>query len=157
MIRVSFLELIARAIPESLIFVWACYVLSKTKIHYKEYIISSLLLGVLGYLVRLLPIQFGINTVLNLSALIFFNIKINKIAVTKSIQLSLTIMILEFMCEFFNMVLIKFVFKLDMTYVFSNPRLKIIYGIPSLALLILVVIIINLCSNKTSSRKPQDI
>jgi len=44
-------------------------------------------------------------------------------------------------------------FKANLTYVSSNPLLKIIYGIPSLVLLVLLIIIINAILNKSNFKK----
>ena len=79
------------------------------------------------------------------------NVKINKINVIKSIQVSVIVIIIEFICEMINMVMIKFMFKADLTQVFSNAYLKTLYGIPSLVLFVFSTIIISLLLNKKAT------
>lgn len=155
MIKLSFLELIIRGMPELAIYMWASYILSKTKFHLNRYLLSSILLTLVTYIVRSLPINFGINTVLLLGVMIITNININKISIIKSISVSVSIIILESFCELINMLMIKYLFKTDLTIVSSNPILKTIYGIPSLVLLVLFIIIINTVLNKNKFKKEE--
>ena len=148
MIKLSLLELLIRVIPEIAIYMWACYLLSKTKFHLNRYLVSIIVLTLATYMVRSLPISLGINTVLSLGLLIIINININKISVIKSISISVSIIILESLCELINMLMIKYLLKADLTLVFNNPFVKTIYGIPSLVLFVLSIIIINAVLNK---------
>jgi len=153
MAKITFLELMLRGIPECAIFVWACYIFSKTKFQLNKYLLATSLYVLISYIVRSLPINFGINIVLVLGVLIIINVNINKISIIKSINASVCVIILESICEFINILMIKYLFKLNMTDMLSNPTLKTIYGIPSLVLLILFIIIINAFFNKNSSKK----
>lgn len=154
MIKISFLELIIRGIPEIAIYMWAFYILTKTKFKLKRYLFSTTLLLFLTYLIRSLPISLGINTVLLLGIIIIINVNINKISIIKSISVSVSVIILETICEFINMLIIRYLFKADLTKVWSNPLLKTIYGIPSLVLFVILIIIINAGFNKS---KKEDI
>ncbi|MBU3110345.1 hypothetical protein [Clostridium lacusfryxellense] len=154
MIKLSFLELIIRGTPEEAIYMWACYILTKTKFELKRYLLSTTLLVLVTYLIRSLPISMGINVVLFLGVLILTNINVNKISIIKSISVSVSVIILESICEFINMLIIRYLFKADLTKVWSNPFLKTIYGIPSLVLFVILIIIITAVFNKS---KKEDI
>jgi len=67
MLKISIVELIIRGIPEGLLFMWACGTLSKTKILLSRYLVSTIILVVVSYNVRNLPISIGINTLLILA------------------------------------------------------------------------------------------
>lgn len=153
MIKLSLIELLIRGIPEGAIYMWACYILSKTKFHLNRYLLSTVLLIFTTTIVRRLPIILGINTVLFLAIMIITNININKISIIKSISVSVSVIILESICELINILMIKFLFKANLTIVWSNPFLKTIYGIPSLVLFILSIIIINAVLNKNKFLK----
>ena len=155
MIKLSFLELIIRLIPEDAIFMWACYTLSKTKFRLNRYLFSTILFALATYIVRSLPISLEINTVLLLGIMIAINININKISIIKSISASVSVVILETICEVINLLTIKYLFKTDLTKVLINPVLKTIYGIPSLVLLVLLIIIINAVLNKNKFKKEE--
>ncbi|HEY8892072.1 MAG TPA: hypothetical protein VIM70_17680 [Clostridium sp.] len=132
MLRITLLEFFLRGLPEGFLIIFAVYAFSKTVINLKKYIISTIIYIVAVYLIRLLPIQYGVHTFLNIIVIIVLTVNINKIGVIKSIQASIMAMILEFICEGINVFIIGYIFKADITYVLREPSLKILYGIPSL-------------------------
>lgn len=132
MLKLTLLEFFLRGLPEDFLLTFAVYAFSKTVINAKKYIISSILLTLIVYLIRFLPIQIGVNTILNIFGLIFLTVNINKISIIKSIQACIMTIILEFICEGINMLVIQYIFKLNINSVFKEPTLKILYGIPSL-------------------------
>jgi len=141
MLRLTLLEFFLRGLPEGFLFVFAVYAFSKTVINKKRYIISSILLVIAVYTIRLLPIQYGVHTILNIIVIILLTVNINKISIIKSIQTSLMTIILEFICEGINVFTIQYIFKVDIAHLLSVPSLKIIYGIPSLLIFAVTVAI----------------
>jgi hypothetical protein len=140
MLRISWFEFIVRGIPEEFLFVLAVHAFSKTGINLKKYLLSGTLFWVSAYLIRLLPIQYGINTILSLIALIVIVNFINKIDIIKSIRAGLIVVILQFVFEGINLILIQFMLKIDLKSVMSNPISKTLYGIPSVILFGIFVI-----------------
>ena len=132
MLKLTLLEVFLRVLPEEFLIIFAVYAFSKTVINVKKYIITSILFVIAVYIIRLLPIQYGVHTILNIIVIIVLTININKISIIKSIQASIMAMILEFICEGINMFIIQHIFKRDIVYVLGIPLLKILYGIPSL-------------------------
>ncbi|HEY8889525.1 MAG TPA: hypothetical protein VIM70_04675 [Clostridium sp.] len=148
MLKISIMELIIRGIPEGLLVMWACCILSKTKIQFHRYLLSTIILVIGTYVVRNLPISLGINTLLILGLIIITNVRINKISVIKSIQVSVIVIIIQFTSEVINVFIIKYIFKADLIQVFSNVYSKTLYGIPSLVLFVFFTIILNKFLNK---------
>ena len=146
MLKLPLLEIVLRGIPEEFLLIFAMYAFSKTAINIKRYIISSIFMIILIYLIRLLPIQFGVHTIIGLIASIVLTVNINKIPIIKSIQASIIAMIVETISEGINIFMIKYIFKLDVNYVFNEPILKILYGIPSL---LIFGIVVTLCYLRT--------
>ncbi len=134
MLKLSLLEVVLRALPEGFLIIFAVYAFSKSVISVKKYIISSLIYVMAVYLIRLLPIQYGVHTILNIIVIIVLTTNINKIGIIKSIQGSIMAMILEFICEGVNMIIIRYIFKVNVVNILSNTSLKILYGIPSLVI-----------------------
>ncbi|ERK31722.1 hypothetical protein [Clostridium intestinale] len=130
--EVSLLELFARGIPEGVLFIFASYIFSRKKFNSKRVLVSIFLVALSGYLTRKLPIQPGVNSILNIFILVAINNNINKIEMIKSIRVSVIIFILQFICEAANIFLLQYLFGIDLNYVFSNSYLKTVYGIPSL-------------------------
>ncbi|MCB2300106.1 hypothetical protein [Clostridium tagluense] len=139
MLKLSLLEVYLRALPESFLVIFAVYAFSKTVINVKRYIISSILYGISVYLIRSLPIQYGVHTILNIIMIIVLTAFLNKIVIIKSIQASIMALILLFICEGINMIIIKYIFKVNVINILSNTSEKILYGIPSLVIFAVTV------------------
>ncbi|MGV8984058.1 hypothetical protein [Clostridium sp.] len=139
MLKLTLLEVFLRSLPEEFLVIFAVYAFSKTVINIKKYIISSILYLISVYLIRLLPIQYGVHTILNIIVIIIVSVNINKIGTIKSIKAGIMAVILLFICEGINMVIIQDVLKVNMINILSNTSLKILYGIPSLVMFAAVV------------------
>lgn len=141
-------ELIVRMIPEALLFIGASYVLTKTKINKRNFALSSLVLLISVYVAKILPVDFGITSLLLLVFLIFLNMKVNKIKPIPSIKVSVIIFITMFVSEFISIVFMQVVLKLNMNEIFKNPATRSISGIPSLFIFAIVIFIVYKISNK---------
>lgn len=132
MIKLTIFEFFIRGIPESILFIFTAYAISKTTINYKKCLFSGIILAVIGFVTRYLPINYGVHTILNLFAFIILSYNINKIDLVKAIKAGAISMFLQSLCELINIGIIQFLFKQDMDYILSVPKLKTLYGIPSL-------------------------
>ena len=148
MLTVSFLELVTRGVPESFLFVYSVYIITNTKIDNKKYFLSSIMLALIGFFNRLLPISYGIHTILNIIVLVILSTCIIKINVLQSIKASLLICIIMFICEGVNMFLIQILYGDNIVKVLTNPVLKTLYGIPSLIMTTIIILIIKFLLNK---------
>ena len=140
MLKVSFLELILRGIPENLIFFMAAYAITKNIIQVKRYLLSSLLGAVIIYLIRLLPINNGADFILNLIIFMALTVIINRFDIIQSIKAGIIIMLIEFISEGVNIFVIQFILKKDLNYILSDPIRKLIYFSPSLLVVGCIVI-----------------
>lgn len=150
MLQLTFLELFIRAIPECLLFVFAVYAFSNTKIDKRKYFIASATLAVTIFIIRELPISYGVHTLLNIMALIIIATTINKIDIIKSIKSGIITAVLLFVCEGVNIFLLQCIFQEEMMIrIFETPALKTIYGVPSLIIFAVAVLIYyKICSKK---------
>ena len=139
MLKLPVIELFLRLIPEAFLLIFAAYVFSKTPVNKGRYILSSILFGSINYFIRLLPIDYGIHSVLGLILFVILLTNINKINVIKSIQAVFINTITMFICEGVNVIIIQFILKKDMNLVFGDPISKTIYGAPSLLIFACVV------------------
>jgi len=140
MLKISMFEFLIRGVPEAFLFIFAAYAFSKVKIDYKRYFISAILLSVAACMIRFLPIQYGVNTILDISVFIILIVNVNRIEIITSIKSVILTIIIEYVCEGINVLIIQVIFKIDMNYIFSNSRLKAIYGIPSLIIFGIVLL-----------------
>lgn len=148
MFEISLIYLIGRVIPETLSFVWAFYTLSQTKIIMNRYFLSVITMVILICGVKLLPIHFGIHTLLLMVGIIIVNIFINKIDIIKSILVTLSVIIIEFISEIIDLFILQYLFKADTEYIFSNPQLKVLYGFPTFIFFVFFIIILKSLINK---------
>ena len=139
--KLSIVEFVFRGLPEGFLVIFAMYSFSKTAIDIKRYILSSILFATLIYSIILLPIHYGVSTILSIISLIVLSVNINKIDIIKSIQVGIISTILEFICEGINVLIIQYIFKKDVNFIFNQPNLKVLYGAPSLIIFGCIVII----------------
>ncbi len=140
-LHLSFLEFIVRGIPEAILFVLAVYIFSNTKLEIKKIIIASLILSVSTFLVRMLPISYGIHTILNIITLVLITSVVIKISIIDSIRSGILTAILMFICEGINMGLIQLIHGNEIEKIFSNPILKTVYGLPSLIIFTIIILL----------------
>lgn len=141
MLKLTPVEFFVRGLPEAFLFIFAAYTFSKSIINIKKYIISSVLYGFLAYMVRFLPIHYGVHTILNVFILITITVNINNIDLIASIRSAIIAIIMQFICEGINVLVIQYIFNADINYVFNNPVAKTLYGIPSIIVFASVLII----------------
>lgn len=148
MFEMSLIYLAGIVIPEGLFFVWAFYTLSQTRISINRYFLSVIINVILVCGVKLLPIDFGVHTLLLIVAYIITNIVINKINVIKSIVVTISVIIIEFICEIIDLFIIQHLFKSNAEYIFSNSILKVLYGFPSFLLFVFFIILLKFLIKK---------
>lgn len=134
MLRIPFIDLILIGIPEVLLCVLGIYSLSKKKVPKKIYFISSILLATIEYCIRMLPINFGVHTILNVVFLIILSIYIIKIPTIKAISYVFSVIILLVACETINMFILVRLFDVNVELILTNPTIKALFGIPYLLL-----------------------
>lgn len=132
MLKVSLVELFFRGFPETLLFLWAIDLINIKKLNVKIWILLSPILTVVIYLIRMLPIQYGVNTLIAVVILITSEYLVNKLPLEKAIASSLIVVTLLSICEFINFIMLKYIFNIDTLKVMNEPLLKILLGLPSL-------------------------
>lgn len=139
MLRISLLEFLLRIIPEAFLIIWAIYLLNYKRIDLKRYIASSMFIATSAYLVRILPISFGVHTIINIIIYILVAVSINKINIIKAMSAVLKIIITIFICEWINVAVLDKVVKLDLQIIFNEPLKKVIYSTPSLIMFAVLI------------------
>ena len=139
MLALSILSLFLRTIPEGILLIFSGYILANEKIHRNRVLISGVLLGLVTYFVRQLPINFGIHTMITLFAYILLMYKLNHLDMIKSIKAAIVSTII---ISFFDLILVLCyikVFHIDGEILVSQSILSILLGTPSLLLTYAVI------------------
>ncbi|MCY6484775.1 hypothetical protein OW763_10530 [Clostridium aestuarii] len=141
MLKLSLLEFFLRGIPEQFIFICANYVFSNKTIDKKALCISTILLTISSYLIRFLPIHYGVHTILFIITYVLLCVFISKIDIIKAISSALISVIILLICEGINVFVLEKLFKIQIDMVFKEPLSKILYSTPSLLLFGITVFI----------------
>lgn len=140
MFKLDWMEIFLRGIPEILLIIWGIYVITKTSINMKNYILSSIIVVITTYFTRMLPIYMGVHTFI----IIFFTICImatTGIPMVKSIYGVLLMFLIVSLSEFLNMVILNLL-NINTNIEVINPVTKSILGVPSLVITYLFIIAI---------------
>ncbi|WP_432661786.1 hypothetical protein R9X47_14560 [Wukongibacter baidiensis] len=139
MLKLSLIELFLRLIPEGFILALSIYAFSNTEINVKRYIISGIILTVNPYFIRMLPINFGVHTILLIMCYILVAANINGLEILKAIKSGLIAYIVLSVCEFANLFFVSNVLNISVEKVVENIALKMLLGLPSLILFLIIV------------------
>lgn len=140
MLQTTFLEFLLRGIPEAFLLILSSYIFSKKKINAMEFLLFGSILAIIAYIVRFLPIHYGVHTVLNVFAFLvicILGLKNNYLTAMKN---TIFIFISQSLCEAINILLVKKIFNINMGTLFQDSYIKLLYGIPSTIMLCLMVI-----------------
>jgi hypothetical protein len=140
MLAISWIEIFFRSIPEMFIMILGVHFITKQKINKRKYILFSLAMSIITYLVRLLPIEFGFHTII-LVIILVVAMTISGIPVIKSIYGVLSILFLLSICEYLSLLIFGFL-GIEVNFIKDDPMLKSLLGIPSLIILSLFVFMI---------------
>lgn len=139
MLEQNILSLFTRMIPEAFLVIYAIYLLTSSKVDIKKIFLSSIIGGVGVYITRLLPVHFGVHTILAVMLYIVLAVKFNKIEIFKAITLVLTLQIILFICDIIVITMYTHVFGLSAGIVLGHTWLSSIAGTPPLLLFYLIV------------------
>ncbi|MBY6873964.1 hypothetical protein HYH37_12325 [Clostridium botulinum] len=137
-----------RLTPEYFLLIFIVQAFSNSKISKNKYILSSILLATTIYSIRLLPIHYGVHTILNIIAIVLICIFINEVTPIKAISYSLILSIFLALSEALNLYFIYKIFGENVVDIFENPLKKSISGIPSMIMLIITVLFIFKIKNR---------
>lgn len=157
-ISISLIELVVKGIPEGLLDVLAVFLLTRQAFVIKKYIIISVVFILSNYLIRLLPINFGVNTMIGLLILVLLFVFFTRTDVPKLIKSTIIILITLFLCEMANVAILTLIFgqaKLD--EILLDPLLKAAYGVPSTVLFALSVFIMSKIVKKKNIETPDPV
>ncbi|WP_147564577.1 hypothetical protein [Clostridium tyrobutyricum] len=141
MLKISLLDLLSSVLPESFLFIFASYLFNHKKFDRNRIIASIIIFSFAVYFIRLLPIQFGIHTILNILVYVAICIKINRIPFTKSITYSLILMAMLSLSEQLNYLILYHIFGQNVQTILNNDLFKNLCFMPSMLLFFIGIII----------------
>ncbi|AKA69303.1 hypothetical protein [Clostridium scatologenes] len=141
MLKLTWIEFFFRTVPEMFILIWGIHVISRKPFNIPQYVLSSIIMSILIFFIRWLPIYFGVHMVLNIifTIIIMFIIGIPLI---KSIYSTLLMFFILSLSEFLNMLILNLL-KIDISLQLLQPVKKCVLEIPSLAIISIFIVIIH--------------
>lgn len=152
MLQLPIIALFLRTIPEGILLIFANYVITNTKIDKKKMVISGILLGISTYLVRLLPIHFGVHTIILLMVYILLSVKMNHIDFYKAVGSSIICVIVMFCFEWITVTIAINILGIIDAGLLGDPLMNILCGLPSLVVSYLAVLTIFYIKNNRRKR-----
>ncbi|WP_411680283.1 hypothetical protein [Clostridium thailandense] len=146
MLRLTWIELFLRSIPELFVIVWGIHVLSRERLNIVNYVFSSLILGILTFFVRWLPIYFGVHMIINIVLIVSIMI-IAGVPTIKAVCSTLIMFFILSLSEFINMLILNLL-KIDTKFQFLNPVKKCVLCSPSLIITVMFIIAVYYLYNK---------
>ncbi|MBP2033521.1 hypothetical protein J2Z42_002224 [Clostridium algifaecis] len=153
MLKISLLTLLLIGAPESFLFVFSGYLFYHKKFDKKRIVISTVILTLGIYIVRLLPIQFGIHTILSMVLYSFLLVNINHIPLIKGMQYSFILVYILFSSEILNIFIIDDIYGSNAKTILSNDLLNNLYFLPSIILFCLGIFICHMLLYKRKGEK----
>lgn len=151
MLNSSLSYVIIRSFPESIFLILSGYILFNLNINFKNIIKNSLIFLVILTCIRMLPISFGIHTILSMFVIgmIFYKFE-NQQIISTIINVS-KIYICLAISEGIYMVIADKILKIPTQILTNNTSINsAILSLPSLLIFILLIIGINLITKKIS-------
>lgn len=152
-------EYIFGYILQGFAFILGIYAFNRKKIEAKKFMIASIIFIVISYITRLLPINFGIHTILDLICIFLLGILFLKMSALVTIRSLLIITVILLITEMLNVFIMTNILGQEKFNSFMNDNImKYIVGLPAaiiFAVLILISYMIlvkkSLKNGKTSS------
>lgn len=153
MLHTSWGYILVRSFPEcAMVLLIGCYLL-KSKISKKILLKKTLELGVIVSLIRGLPINFGIHTILSMTCTLFMLANISKDSFINCIIAICKIFISLILSEFVFIYIVTYLLKIPDTTIIDNYTISgAIYTLPSLLIMALIILGIEFCTNKIKER-----
>lgn len=139
MLQQPIYSLFIRLIPETFIIFYAIYLLTEYKTDYKRILISSIVGGIGIYLTRLLPIHFGVHTILGIILYIVLAVNINKVNIHKAIAGTLIATVMCFVSDVVLVVFYTSVLKFPPEMVTNQNLLAVFASVPSLIIFYVIL------------------
>lgn len=153
MLQTPVLLLFLRAIPEGILGFYAVYVFSGERVNYKRLLLSGILFGIITYLVRFLPIKFGVHTILSLIFFILLALQVNRINLIKAVTSCILYIVILFIAEAVTYPLIASLMGVSLESLSQDPGKIVLYGSSSLVFTFIVIEIISIIKKKYNLRR----
>mgnify|MGYP005852229711 CR=1 FL=1 len=154
--EIPFLAWLLQSVPETIGTVSIVICLGYGYLYWKPIIIIGLIQAVLVYLIRLLPITFGVHTVILIITLAVLSSWIGRININKAIVYSNISILILILSEFIIVNMWIYFANFSLNEITNVVAVRVITGMPQVIILFLTAVFIskrNLMKNMVKTRK----
>lgn len=135
LLKLSCISFLIQGIPESIAIIAFCYALLDLNFEWPRIIKQGLVLAISTYLIRLLPLPFGVHTIVVIFILVYYLARFSKVKLILAFKASLLTYIAIAIAEiFFNELGLRLL-DLTLTEAYNNKFLWSLLGLPQVFLL----------------------
>ncbi len=140
--RIPLLALLIQGLPENIALVSLAFVLAKIPLQWKKILFIAVVSVIIAYFVRLLPIGFGIHTILIVEVLFLLLIKLGKATVINALRASLISLVILTVVEMVCLNLIVYISGIPLETLFANTATRILVALPQVVIISIIAIAI---------------
>lgn len=139
--KIPFLAWLFQGLPEAIGIAAVMYAVAGRSLRWRSIVTMGFIFGVAFYLIRLLPIAFGINTVFNFlfTVAVFKQLTYCNLAI--AIRSGLVALITVVLAETIFIPLFVLILDMSIEEIYSNLLLRILSGWPSVVMLFVVAVL----------------
>lgn len=142
--KIPFLAFILQGIPEMIAIVLLAFVITKASLEWKKICIIGIIMGFASYFIRLLPLTFGIHTVILIGILFIILSKYARVNFNSALIGSLLSFLAIIVAETISLSLLMPIFNVTSEILFTNTIVRVLISWPQ----ILFVIALSFCIHK---------
>lgn len=151
MLKMPWITFLFQGLPETIASTALCFALLKRPFKWSLIIKIGVLYGITAYLVRLLPISYGVHTIILIIILATLLVHFTKCELTKAFTTSMINSIILALGEVVFAETLLYILKISFEEAYANKWLWTLLGIPQVIMLFILAFIINyLNKNKVS-------
>ena len=136
--KIPFIALILQGIPEQIAVATLAFVIANLPLDWRKIVGCGILLGISSYTLRLLPITFGIPTILLMSILFILLVKIGKSNINSALVSSLFSFLGLIVVESVCLLTLMPIFEVTPEELFTNTAIRIFIGLPQVIIMFLI-------------------
>jgi len=141
--ELSLMNVIFFGFPEGISVAILAFVLSKVKLEWKKIMIISIVLPFSAYLLRLLPISFGVHTIVYIGLLFFMLIRLGQVPLVNAIINSLITLLFLIIFETTTSMIIMNLFNITQQMMEDEILINMLVFYPHVILLAFTAFLIN--------------
>lgn len=146
--QIPFLAVIIQGIPEQIAVVTLAFVIAKLPLEWRKIILLGITLALTSYAVRLLPITFGIHTILLIGLLFFLVFKFGQCALNTALIASLASFLTLIIVETISISALMYMSNLTPDTIFSDTTTRIIISYPQVLIVFFIAFVVRKVKSK---------